>query len=238
MSVHASQPDNNSGGRSPRRAAFYDLDGTLADCNVLHAYWFYAVRVPGFTERLTRVTGLALNLPLYIGAELIDRRLFNEQFFRAYAGLSRDRLEQLGEHFVHDVLRPRLFRQARDLLEGNRAAGYEPVLITGSPEFVVAPLARELGVSHVAANRLLFRAGRATGRLQPPVLAGAEKARWMRDFAARQDIDLARSLAYADSAADLPMLLEVGRPHAVNPDVQLRAAARAYRWPTLRFARG
>src|SRR5262249_52801085 len=123
------------------------------------------------------------------------------------------------------------------LLERNRAHGYEAVLVTGSPDFVVRPLAREWGITHLAANRFVFHAGQATGRLQPPILAGVEKSRWIRRFAAAHGIALERSLAYADSVADLPMLAEVGRPYAVNPERRLRAAARARHWPTLRFER-
>ena len=42
-----------------------------------------------------------------------------------------------------------------------------------------------------------------------------------------------RTLYYADSFSDLPMLSMVGRPCAVNPDSKLRAAARDFDWPVL-----
>ena len=57
----------------------------------------------------------------------------------------------------------------------------------------------------------------------------------MRELAAREEVDLAASTAYSDSAADLPFLEVVGRPVAVNPDRRLRRVARERGWPVLEF---
>ena len=53
----------------------------------------------------------------------------------------------------------------------------------------------------------------------------------------REELDLAKSYAYSDSASDLPMLRLVGHPVAVNPDKPLAKAAREERWEVLRFDR-
>lgn len=127
---------------------------------------------------------------------------------------------------------------ARDLVAGDRRAGFLTVLVTGALDVVAAPLARHLGIERVAANSLaLDAAGIATGELAPPVLAGPEKAVWVRRFAAAEAIDLERSRAYADDTADLPFLSSVGRPVAVNPDRKLRATAQAHGWPVLALER-
>src|SRR5581483_12021775 len=70
----------------------------------------------------------------------------------------------------------------------------------------------------------------ATGRILPPIMAGPEKAQFVRRFAEEHDIDLENSVAYADDAADLPLLSGVGRPVAVNPDIRLATTARSHRW--------
>lgn len=233
MSVHPDRPTH--GQDAGRAVAFYDVDGTLVDCNIVQAYLYYALRSARVGERLTRLLDLAARAPRLLATELLDRRALNENLFAAYAGLSQDRLETLAEGLYTEVIRPRIYPGARDLLERNREAGLEPVLVTGSPDFVIRPLARDWRIEHVAANRLVFHQGVATGRLRPPVLAGPEKAAWMRQFAARHGISLGASSAYADSFADLPMLCEVGRPFIVNPDLRLRSAARSRRWPALRF---
>ena len=52
-------------------------------------------------------------------------------------------------------------------------------------------------------------------------------------FAAEHGIDLAKSYFYTDSYSDLPMLLKVGGPRAVNPDRRLRRHAQRAGWPIL-----
>ncbi|MGO9062875.1 MAG: HAD family hydrolase [Candidatus Binataceae bacterium] len=223
-------------GNSHRAAAFYDLDGTLVDVNLLHATAYMLANVGEWKGRLTNLAALALRLPRIYAAERHDRRLLNVTMFEIFKGISRDRLIVLGEEYCERVLMNRFYAQALDLLEGNRAAGLKPILVTGSPDFVVAALARRLGVEVYAANRLAFSRNLASGRLREPIMAGEEKARWCEEFAGRQGLRLKDCWGYADSYYDLPFLTALGHPVAVNPDRRLEATARDRQWPIIRFA--
>lgn len=223
-------------GNTHRAAAFYDLDGTLVDVNLLHATAYMLANVGEWKGRLTNLAALALRLPRLYAAERHDRRLLNVAMFEVFKGISRDRLIVLGEEYCERVLMQRFYAQALDLLEGNRAAGLKPILVTGSPDFVVAALARRLGVDVFAANRLAFSRNLASGRLREPIMAGEEKARWCEEFANRQGLRLKDCWGYADSYYDLPFLTTLGHPVAVNPDRRLEATARDRQWPIIRFA--
>ena len=118
-------------------------------------------------------------------------------------------------------------------MKRSRDEGYQQVLLTGAIEQVVKPLAEYLEVDAYFANRLEIQDERATGRLLPPVLAGPEKAAFIRKYAIEHDLDLNLCRAYADSGSDIPMLSTVGRPVAVNPDANLRATATAHLWPII-----
>jgi fatty acyl-CoA reductase len=227
MSVH--------NGNAFRAAAFYDLDGTLVDVNLLHVTAYMLANVAQWKGRFGNLAALALSLPRLYAAERHDRRLLNVAMFAIFKGISRDRLLVLGEEYCERVLMHHFYSQAVDLLEGNRAAGLEPVLVTGSPDFVVAALARRLGVQTFAANRLAFRSNIASGRLREPIIAGEEKARWCEEYAARKGLRLRDCWGYADSYYDLPFLTALGHPVAVNPDRRLLATARDRQWPILRF---
>ena len=218
-----------------RRAAFYDLDGTLVDLNLVHAAVFTLANVGEWTGRVSYLLGFAARIPRLYVAEQRDRRLLNTVLFEAFKGVSRDRLFSLGEEYCDRILASHLFPRAVELLEANRAAGIAPVLVTGSPDFIVAPLARHLGIADFAANRFVFSRGRATGRLAEPVMAGDEKAVWCSDYAAQRDIDLADCWGYADSHYDTAFLAALGHPVAVNPDRRLRAAALSRQWPVIHF---
>jgi len=78
--------------------------------------------------------------------------------------------------------------------------------------------------------------GRYTGEIEFYAY-GPRKAEAVVDYAARNDIPLPDSYAYSDSATDLPMLEAVGHPVAVNPDRELRNAARERGWDIMEFKR-
>ena len=65
-------------------------------------------------------------------------------------------------------------------------------------------------------------------RQLPPI--GEARALVLADYAEAEGLKLEESMAYADSASDLPMLEAVGFPVAVNPEAKLAAIARRRGW--------
>lgn len=218
-----------------RAAAFYDLDGTLVDLNLVHATLYVLANLGEWSGRAGYLLGFIGRAPKLYLAERQDRRILNRELFAILKGISRDRLETLGEEYCERVLLGHLYPRALELLEANRSAGIEPVLVTGSPDFIVAPLARALGITEYASNRLAISRGRATGRLVEPVMAGTEKVSWCASYAAARGIELADCWGYADSFYDLPFLAAMGHPVAVNPDRRLSSTAMSRQWPVVRF---
>ena len=92
------------------------------------------------------------------------------------------------------------------------------MLVTGSPDWVVARWREHLNIADFSANRMAISRGRATGRLLEPIMATAEKATWCEQYAAGHGMKLADCWGYADSHYDLPFLTALGHPVAVNPD--------------------
>ena len=219
--------------RSFERGAFFDVDGTLVSTNVVHAYAHYVFNRGTFFGIASRVLkGLAM-APVYAVADAYNRKVFNELFYRAYEGLSEDRLLELAEDLNEKVLAPAIYPGARDIIDECRRAGCKIVLCTGAIDITMRPLARLLGADDLIANSLQFVEGFATGKVIPPIVEGAHKARRIRDYCVEHGLKLDRSHAYSDSMSDYPMLAVVGRPTAVNADSALRRTARAYDWPLL-----
>jgi HAD superfamily hydrolase (TIGR01490 family) len=218
---------------SPDRAAFYDVDGTIIRTNIVHAFAWYALHQPTLLGSLKQGLSTAVSIPVFLAADKISRKAFNELFYRYYKGQSEDRLVTLAEDLFTDIIKPSIFPKAPGLIEESRRAGLRQVIVSGGLDFTVAPLARHLGVDDFIANRLEYQDGVATGKLAAPFVGSATKAVIIRDFAAAHGIDLSRSFAYSDSYSDYPMLTIVGNPAVVNPDLRLRAVARSYDWPVL-----
>jgi HAD superfamily hydrolase (TIGR01490 family) len=214
-------------------AAYFDVDGTLVRTNLLQPTVFYLANQQTPVQSAGRLLRAALKAPQMALAEMRDRRSFNELLYSTYEGISRDRLLILSEECFDKMMRPALFKNARDLVKRCRDEGQEVVLVSGALDFVLEHLVKYLGASGLIANRLEFKANYATGRLLRPVVAGPEKARLIREHAKERGHDLAQCFAYSDSYSDVPMLSVVGHPAAVNPDSRLKNLAHAYGWPVI-----
>ena len=217
-------------------AVFYDVDGTLVQTNILHVYVYYALRLPKISERARKVLLVMLFTPLYMLVDQMSRTVFNKLFYKNYKGIPEERLRIMGKELVREGLLPNVYRDAMDRIKKAKKMGLTQVLVTGSLDFAMKPFAKELGLDFVIANSLEMKAGIATGNMTPPILAGREKLKAMRAFAAEHDIDLAHSYAFADSKYDLEMLEAVGYPVAVNPDSGLRKIAESRGWPVVNFS--
>ncbi len=232
MSVHRAKSSRTNRPQISR-AAFYDLDGTLVDLNLVHITLFVLANLGEWSNRLSYLAAFAARAPRLYIAEQQDRRKLNILMFEAFKGVSRDRLVELGREYCERVLIGHLYPKGIELIEANRRAGLEPVLVTGSPDWVVGPLARYLNITDFSANRMAISRGRATGRLLEPIMATAEKATWCEQYAAAHGMKLADCWGYADSHYDLPFLTALGHPVAVNPDKRLHATAMSRQWPTI-----
>jgi len=149
--------------------------------------------------------------------------------FPVIRGIERAEFEELANE-VFDrrtrlALRPRLV----GLIESLKAEGGRVVLATSSLDFIVEPIARLIGADDVLASSLEFVDGRCTGRIAT-ALFGSAKRDAARAYAAGLGIGLADCSFYSDSIHDLPLLLEVGKPVAVDPDGRLRREARSRGW--------
>ncbi len=228
-----SQPPARPAPQKWERGAFFDVDGTLVSTNVVHAYAHYVFnRGTLFGTALRTAKALAM-APAWFVSNQVNRKLFNELFYQSYRGLSEDRLIELADELTEKVFIPAVHPGALDIIGECRRAGCKIVLCTGAIDITMRPLARYLGADDLIANSLQFVEGFATGKVVPPIVEGAHKARRIRDYCIAQGLRLDLSHAYSDSLSDYPMLSVVGRPCAVNPDSALRSHARAYEWPIL-----
>lgn len=225
-------PDGPAEGRS---AAFFDVDGTLTATTIVHYYIYFRRR------RMSRAWGTLwksiylIKCVYFLVLDKISRSRLNVVFYRDYAGMAAAQVKAHAEDCDRDLVQPRQFPAGVACVAQHLAAQREVVFVTGSIDFTIAPLARRLGVKNIVAPALVESNGRFTGELDGQPVGEAEKARRVRRFAEQHGIDLARSYAYGDSVADLPMLELVGHPHAVNPDRALAAVAKKRGWTVHRW---
>lgn len=212
-------------------AALFRLEGTLSPVPTLAAAAWLAANAQRMRQRLLRLGASALAAPLLLDGPLQDRQLAHRLAWGGLRGVSEDRVAVLGAEFAAERVLPRLRPAGRRLVDEARRQGFRVVLLSDTLHEIASPVAEEVGADELVCNRLEMRDGRATGRLIDPVQGPHVDGRWLREWAAEHDVDLARSRAYGARADDGVLLGAVGEPCTVHPDRKLRRMARDLSWP-------
>lgn len=218
-------------------AAFFDLDKTVIARASMVAFGPSFQRAGMLSRWLVARALYAQLVYLYFGADEKRMARLRASALRVTTGWEQARVSEIVRDTLEQVIEPIVFSEALELIRGHQAAGRKVFIVSASPEEIVAPLARYLGVDEAIATRSkLDDQGRYTGEVEF-YSYGASKVEAMERLAARDGFDLADCWAYSDSATDLPMLSAVGHPVVVNPDRDLAKVARQNDWETRVFDR-
>ena len=211
-----------------RHMAAFDLENTLIASNVVASYAWIASRRLSRQERVRFVARTLAEGPRLLSLDRKDRSDFLRYFYRRYEGAPVEQLAEDSQEMFSALILSKSFPAAIRRVREHRRLGHRTVLITGALDFVIEPL-RPLFDDIVCAE-LSQKRGRYTGELLDVPPTGETRAQAMASYAAAEGLSLKESVAYADSASDLPMLEAVGFPVAVNPETRLAALARKRGW--------
>lgn len=218
-----------------KKAAVFDLDGTLRRWNHFHRMLQACVEwnlLPSviLIEPNKRLKAYKNRIP---GATF---RLFTDSLIEAvsvgnrFRGVRVDDMTRVCEHLAEQSdMETHVFCE-----ELNRIAigeGYTPIILTGSPTVAVKPFARQRGIDLCFGTEFVTdTAGKFyTGDIMDTVVQ--HKGEFLRKLAAKYNLDLAHSVAIGDSEGDISMLGEVGFPIAFNPNLELMESCREHRTP-------
>ncbi|MGI8663061.1 MAG: HAD family hydrolase [Acidimicrobiales bacterium] len=217
-------------------AAFFDLDKTVIAKASMVAFGKPLYR-EGLISRWLLLRALYGQLVyLYLGADEARLARMKDSVLALTKGWEQARVREIVEQALTEVVEPIVYDEALELMREHREAGRKIFIVSASPEEIVAPLAHYLGVDAYLGTRTELDAeGRYNG-VMAFYCYGPAKADAMREIAERDEIDLAGSYAYSDSATDIPMLEAVGHAVAVNPDRELARRAKESGWDVRTFA--
>jgi HAD superfamily hydrolase (TIGR01490 family) len=215
-------------------AAFFDLDKTVIAVSSTLAFGrpLYRGGLIGKREMLVGTYAQVVYHHRGAGERRMER--LRNGITSLCRGWSVDEVRAIIAAGMHELIEPLIFIDALELIARHRDAGDEIVIVSSSGAEVVEPIAELIGADHVIATRMQVEDGRYTGEISF-YSYGPHKAAAIRSLAAERGYDLSACSAYSDSITDLPMLMAVGRPTAVNPDHRLLQAATDLSWPILRF---
>lgn len=146
------------------------------------------------------------------------------------ARLSPEELAALHREFMTEVIEPLWLPRAEALVERHRQQGDLLMVITSTNRFIVEPICQRLGIGELLATELEVAHGRYTGKVEGTPTYREGKVTRLREWLEGRDWRLEDACFYSDSINDLPLLEEVGRPVAVDPDESLRAIASQRGW--------
>ena len=225
--------------RPVRRAAFFDLDGTLVPPPSLELRFVRSLRRSGAlgAEHCLRWLCEAVRLA---PSGPFAMRHSNKMYLH---GLAAAESSALG--FGDEILSPSFFPSALDCIQWHAEQGHRIAIVSGTLEPLAEHAARALEAQlaargcaptvRVCATRLQASNGRWTGRVLGEPVAGQAKARAVVRLAQVEGLTLDQCYAYADSASDRWFLGVVGHPFAVNPSWRLSRIARSNSWPILQW---
>ena len=146
------------------------------------------------------------------------------------AGMTPETLSALQNKFLKKHVEPILLDAAFDLLQAHRVKGDTLIIITATNTLVTQPIADRLGVEHLIGCEAELKDGRYTGKPEGVPSFGEGKVRRIKTWCAEHQILFEDAVFYSDSHNDLPLLREVARAIAVDPDDLLRVEAQQCGW--------
>jgi long-chain acyl-CoA synthetase len=200
----------------PVAPVYWRVEGSLLELTTVRPIAFFTWNSQTFAARAIRrslVLAMALLRPFLYAA---NRKAATRIVHAVLRGITRDRLDLLGEEEFQYKLKPLLKPEGVRQLKALQDSGTDVVLVSQGLDHVMRPLARHLGVRWIIANRLDFRDGVSTGRLLSPVIrprgmfarireAGPDgrqsPARWVRALGLRGPKALAAAIEPAERKA-------------------------------------
>jgi phosphatidylglycerophosphatase C len=178
----------------------FDFDGTLTTRDSFTAFLAWRAGAGRYAAGLVRLAPSAF---LYLFHR--DRGRIKAAAARAFlVGMSQNEMAAEARRFAEGYARKLLRPDAMRSWKRWQGEGARMVIVTASPETIVAPFARGLGADVLIATELEFDSdGLFTGRLAGPNCRGEEKVRRLREVFGP---DLHLEAAYGDTSGDKEML--------------------------------
>ncbi len=190
-----------------KRLVLLDVDSTLIQEEVIELL----ANKAGAGAEVARITAAAMSGQIEFAAAL-DARV------KLLTGLPETVLEEVRQEIT-------LTAGARELIAALQKLGHQVGIVSGGFIDVIEPLAKELNIDFIRANKLEIIEGKLTGRLEGSVIDRAGKAQALRDFAKISDVEIAETVAIGDGANDIDMLKIAGIGIAFNAKPILQSVA-------------
>lgn len=193
----------------PHRIAFFDMDSTLIEQEVINEL----AKKANVYDEVSEITESAMRGEIDFDTSFSQRVALLE-------GLSTTVLDDIHNELTFSA-------GARTLIATLKSLGYHTVLVSGGFTYFAQRIADELGIDEVHANELDIEDDILTGHVQLPIVNGERKAELVQQVAKRIGVSTAQVICVGDGANDLSMMAiaDLGIAYHAKPIVRARADA-------------
>ncbi len=208
--------------------AIFDLDNTLIAGDSDHSWGEFLVDQNIVDRQLYK----RMNDKFYADYEsgCLDIFAYLEFSLEPLTRFTLEELDKLHQQFMRDVIEPMKLGQAEALINHHRQAGDRLLVITSTNRFIVEPICKSLGIDEIIATDLQIIDRKYTGRVEGTPTFKEGKVTRFNQWLKEQKTSSEGSYFYSDSINDMPLLMEVAYPIAVDPDPTLRKEAESRNW--------
>ncbi len=210
--------------------AFFDLDRTIT-----RSVSGKELARAGFRKGLLRPADLlnAFFLSLAFRFKLKDPSKIIDDMISWVKGIPERKIADLCTEVVSRELFPSVFREAIAEIEFHRAKNAKVVILSSALAPVCKEMAKNLHIDDFICSELEVIDGELTGRPLGHLCFAGEKAVRLLAYCEKNKFSPSDAWFYSDSITDLAALRSVGNPVCINPDSELKKAAKKSSWNIL-----
>ncbi|VAW56901.1 Phosphoserine phosphatase [hydrothermal vent metagenome] len=140
------------------------------------------------------------------------------------------KMQALRTIFLSEKIQPIMSPASFKLIKKHQDQDDTLVVITATNSFITRPIAQSFGIEHLIATEPEMIDGKYTGKVAGTPCFQDGKVTRLSHWMKQHQHDLQDSWFYSDSYNDLPLLLKVNNPVAVDADEKLLKHAKKNNW--------
>jgi HAD superfamily hydrolase (TIGR01490 family) len=211
--------------------AIFDLDNTLLGGDSDHAWGEFACEYGLVDAEEFAIRNDAFYEDYQAGQ--LDIHAYLRHALSPLIGQSEATIKRWHQQFMREKIDAMILPAALELVEQHRQQGDVLLVITATNRYIAEPIIKRYGIEYLIASEGEIVDRMYTGEGSGLPSYGAGKVTRLQSWMQPRGLDLKGSYFYSDSHNDIPLLSEVERAIAVDPDKKLREHAQNAGWPVI-----
>ena len=219
-----------------KKLAIFDFDGTLFTKDTLPYIGKAWKKQTGYNFRYYLLYAKIAPVLLLYKLKLIPRETLKylavKNFHSIFQGMRKNEIALLFTTVFQQIY-PYFNEKVIGELVNAKKEGYHTVLLSGCYTGLLEVIAEQLGFDTILGMELSFQDDLFDQHAPLHFINGERKQELLQNYFYKEEINWQESRSYADSITDLPILIPVGQPTAVNPEPRLLKIALHKQWRIL-----